>query len=150
MLLPLFPAGAALVDAHAFSSLTVGTLLAWLLATPVQFGCAAGLYRKAYKSLRAGAPGMEVGAPPAGQSLYFFHFSTFYILHFQLSSSYRVVNLPEKPPRAGCGGWPGGGDASRAPRGNAPRGAASCQAELPRDLGAICGARAGPARSARA
>jgi cation transport ATPase len=74
MLLPLFPAGAAVVDAHAFASLTVGTLLAWLLATPVQFGCAAGLYRKAYKSLRAGAPGMEVGAPPAGQSLYFFLF----------------------------------------------------------------------------
>mmetsp|Transcript_13106 Transcript_13106/g.32112 ORF Transcript_13106/g.32112 Transcript_13106/m.32112 type:complete len:1117 (-) Transcript_13106:387-3737(-) len=62
MILPLLPWH----KAHHFfsqtvaSSLTVHSLLLWILATPVQFGPGMIFYKSAYKALRAGSSNMSV------------------------------------------------------------------------------------------
>jgi Cu+-exporting ATPase len=61
MVLPMIPSTKELVVAPVFgSSISLGTLVTGVLATPVQFGVGAGMYRKAVLQVISNSPGMEV------------------------------------------------------------------------------------------
>jgi len=60
MVLPMIPATKPLVERPAFGTVSIGTVVAGVLTTPVQFGVGAAMYRRAALQVRGGSPGMEV------------------------------------------------------------------------------------------
>jgi Cu+-exporting ATPase len=59
MVLPMIEGIMEVLHTRVGGSIGLGTLLAWICATPVQFFFAAPMYYKAYKSVRSRSPGME-------------------------------------------------------------------------------------------
>jgi Cu+-exporting ATPase len=59
MVLPMIDGIMEVLHAKVGGAVGLGTLLAWICATPVQFFFASPMYYKAYKSVRSRSPGME-------------------------------------------------------------------------------------------
>eukprot|EP00960_Hanusia_phi_P037823 753136-Hanusia_phi.AAC.5 len=60
MIFPMIPSLNIVLSTRVWGAVSLGTMLTWILATPVQFVIAARMYYKAYRTIRSGTPGMEV------------------------------------------------------------------------------------------
>ncbi|EKX51560.1 hypothetical protein GUITHDRAFT_102823 [Guillardia theta CCMP2712] len=60
MVFPMIPSLNVVLSQRIWGAVSLGTILTWILSTPVQFVIAAKMYYKAYRTILTGTPGMEV------------------------------------------------------------------------------------------
>jgi len=91
MVLPMFPAAAALLDTRILGGWPAGEVLKWALTTPVQFGCGATFHVGAVRALRAGRANMDVLVSLGTNAAY--AYSTISIVHHHIARHHEGPGL---------------------------------------------------------
>ncbi|KAH1077755.1 hypothetical protein GYH30_053014 [Glycine max] len=81
------------VDAKVVNMLTVGEIIRWVLATPVQFIIGKRFYSGAYKALRLGSPNMDVLIALGTNAAYFY--SVYSVLRAATSQGFKGTDFFE-------------------------------------------------------